>query len=71
MIQVVHVTFCGRCAYNNVVVVIGFENATYSVNECDGSITIGVEVKEGTLRTGVTVLLSTLQKNGSGKTTFV
>ena len=48
-------------------VVIGFVNSSYSVNECDGSVTIGVEVKNGTLQTEVTVFLSTVQKNDSGK----
>ena len=50
-----------------VVVVIGFESSTYFVNECDGNLTIGAEIKQGALQREVTVLLFKVQKNYSGK----
>ena len=38
---------------------VGFNPETYTVNEADGSVTLNVEVLEGTLEGSVTVLLQT------------
>ena len=48
-------------------VTIGFNATLYSVNECDGQVTIAIAVLNGTLRRRVVLHLSTIDLTANGK----
>ena len=50
--------------WHNAVVVIGFDSPMYYVNECNGNVTFGVEVKNGTLQTELIVFVSAVDLSG-------
>ncbi len=51
-------------------VTVGFNPETYIVNEADGSVTLNVEVLEGTLERSVTVLFDTSPGSASEAGTY-
>ena len=48
-------------------VIIGFEMEEYTVFESDGVVTLAVSVIEGSIRTSITVALSTINGSALGK----
>ena len=50
-------------------VIIGFEMEQYGVFESDGVVTLVISVMEGTIRTPITIALSTINGSALGKFT--
>ena len=48
-------------------VIIGFEMEQYGVFESDGVVTLVISVMEGTIRTPITIALSTINGSALGK----
>jgi len=48
-------------------VILGFEHATYSISEGNGSVEVCVQVKSGVLRSSLSLSLDTVDGNATGE----
>ena len=48
-------------------VILGFENATYSISEGNGSVEVCVQVKGGVLRSSLSLSLTTVDGNATSE----